>query len=1318
MNNRFFVLILFLLWLVGFNCTEARSNYYFKQISVEQGLSQSSVRCMLEDYKGFLWIGTRFGLNRFDHYDLKSYFYKSNDPASLPGNQIFFIAEDNDLNLWVSTNEGLALYNRNKDNFTPVLFNGKPFITHAFLKTKGGILFGGSGELFTYDSRNQELAKLPLVFPGKLFPRISQMAYLNNSTILCSSRWNGIWLYDVNRKTIKRAPFCAEKNIMAITVDPLKRIWVSPYGKGVFCYSEQGKLLYHYSTANSELNNDVILDIKCWGKQVWLATDGGGINILNTANRSFSHIRHVQGDIYSLPVNSIYCLYRDNEENIWAGSIRGGLMALREVYIRTYRDVPLGNPFGLSDKTAISIWQGTDETIWIGTDGGGVNNYNPRTNQFRHYPSTYGEKVVSIAGYSSSELLVSLFSKGLYVFNKQSGTLKALGSINQDINENVSGSGLSVNLLPGGKNRIYLLAKNVFSYDLSTKKISQIKYIDNKETGSLQGIYSNESASWAFSNKAIFRIDNKQNILQQVCTIRNHRLITDVCRDAMGNFWIGTSEGLSFYSIKKRVLTDIKTSLFSEVSAIVRDKKGHIWLSSQGMLFAYNIKEQKFILFGESDGAYPNEYLSKPTLLSHSGNIYIGGVTGLLQVDKDIPFQKAGQPKIELADLMLNGAPAYEKIDSEKGEISIPWNHNSLVLNCMAREKDVFRKKMFRYVIEGLDNHYIETYDHILTLRSLPAGKYRIMVSCNTRDGSWSEQTQLLKLTVTPPWWKSTWFTILVIILLLIGIRGAILLAIRRRENQLLKQMQEHEAQTQEEKIRFLINVSHELRTPLTLIHAPLKRMLDRMDTGDKLFGELSGIYKQTRRMKDIINMVLNIRRMEMGHEKISLKRYPLNEWLQSVATDFVSEFRAAGIDLKFDFSQQVGEVAFDEAKCRIVVSNLLMNALKYSEANTSVLLSTALVGSEEQPFVRVTVKDQGIGLRGVDVDKLFTRFYKGEHGSESSGIGLSYSRILIEVQGGKLVAKENEEQPGSSFYFELPLSAATEEKVTPSKPYLNELLQLPEEAKPNEAVYSTTSYSLLIVEDENELRNFLKESLKENFNRIYTASDGVKALEIISQMQPDIVVSDVMMPRMNGFELCRKIKENIEYSHIPVILLTARDDGESVLQGYKNGADVYLPKPFEIDFLLTVIGTTMQNREAVKSLYRKSTIVTLPEKTTFSNTDEKFLLKLNEVISDNLSEVDLDVTLLTEKLNISRASLYTKVKVLTGMAVGNYINKFRIERAVLLLTRTDLSVTEISEQTGFSSQRYFSTAFKQAMGCTPSQYKAEHKEEGGLLNI
>lgn len=1303
---------MFLLLLSGFNSSEAKSSYYFKQISVEQGLSQSLVRCVLEDCKGFVWIGTRYGLNRFDHYDLKSYFNRRNDNNSLPGNQIFFIAEDVNLNLWISTNEGLALYNREQDNFTPILFNNKPFITHAFLNTKDGILFGGAGEIFSYNSHNHELEKLQISFPDNQFSRINQMVYLNDATILCSSRWNGIWLYDVNHKMMKRTTFCSEKNIMSVTVDALKRIWVSPYGKGLFCYSPQGKLLHHFSTSNSDLNNDVILDIKCWGKFVWLATDGGGINILNTADLSFSHITHTQGDIYSLPVNSIYCLYRDSEENIWAGSIRGGLIAIREVYIRTYRDVPLNNPFGLSDKTVISLFQDEDETIWIGTDGGGVNSFNPKTNNFRHYLPTYGEKVVSITRYSKTELLVSLFSKGVFVFNKQSGTFRPLSKVNEAINKNVSGSGLSVNLARGGRNRIYLLARNVFSYDLTSQEIKMVKLNKNEETGSLQHLHSDEDATWVFSNESIYKIDNAQNRMIKVFTITKGSIINTVKRDEIGNFWIGTNEGLSYYSISGKKLTDIRTNLFREVSAIVYDKKGHVWFSSQGMLFAYNIKERKFILFGESDGAYPNEYLSKPTLLSNSGNVFIGGVTGLLRVDKDIPFQKTGQPKIELADLMFNGATAYDKINFEKGEISIPWNHNSLVVNCIVREKDVFRKKMFRYKIEGLDNQFIETYDHTLTLRALPAGKYKIMVSCNTRDGSWSEQTRLLTLIVTPPWWKSTWFTIIVIILLFIGVRGTIQLLIRRRENLLLKQMQEHEKQTQEEKIRFLINVSHELRTPLTLIHAPLKRILDRINTTDQLFGELSGIYKQTRRMKDIINMVLDIRRMEVGYDKVSMKNYPLNEWLQSVATDFTSEFRAAGIDLEFDFCQEIGVVAFDESKCRIVISNLLMNAMKYSETNTSVTLSTSLVRDDEQSFVRVTVKDQGIGLRGVDVDKLFTRFYKGEHGCEGSGIGLSYSKILIEVQGGKLGVTANEGNGGSSFYFDLPLLTKAEEKVSPVKPYLNELIQSSEELMAESQSFSTSSYSLLIVEDENELRSFLKESLKGYFNKIYTASDGINAMDIISQMHPDIVVSDVMMPRMDGFELCKKIKENIEFSHIPVILLTARDDGESVLKGYKNGADVYLPKPFEIDFLRTVIGSTMQNREAVRSLYRKNTIVTLPEKTTFSNTDEKFLLKMNEVISDNLAEVELDVTLLTEKLNISRASLYTKVKALTGMAVGNYINKFRIEKAVILLTRTDLSVTEISEQTGFSSQRYFSTAFKQAMGCTPSQYKAEHKED------
>lgn len=646
------------------------------------------------------------------------------------------------------------------------------------------------------------------------------------------------------------------------------------------------------------------------------------------------------------------------------------------------------------------------------------------------------------------------------------------------------------------------------------------------------------------------------------------------------------------------------------------------------------------------------------------------------------------------------------QFDEKDKRIDIPWNYTSLSIAINLNEKDIFRKALFRYSISGHNNKYIESYNHKLEVPSLNPGSYAVLVSCNTKSGIWSQPIKIATLHITPPWYKSNWFIFCVILLFFTLLSSIVYLIIRKKENKLKWEMKEHEQTVNEEKIRFLVNISHELRTPLTLIYAPLKRLIDR--SNDKLKPEqikeqLNGIYKQTRQMKNIINMVLDLNRIKTGEEPLQKLPHALNEWVRSVSEDFRNEYEEKKINLQYELDDTIEYIWFDEWKCQIVLSNLLMNALKFSDRKTVITISTQLMSN----LIRISVKDQGIGLQNVDFSKLFNRFYQGEHNKSGSGIGLSYAKILIEMHGGNIGAYNNTDK-GATFYYELPILTNTSLPEEMMNDNNSENIPIPLDISTVDI--SCSSYSLLIVEDKQELRMFLKDSFKDVFNHIYTAEDGMAALDLIKTRQPDIIVSDVMMPHMNGYELCRHIKENVEISHIPIILLTAKCDQDSTSIGYKLGADFYLSKPFELDFLLTIIVNLLKSREVIKRKYKERTTILLPQDSTISNADEAFLVKLNNLIYTNLSNPDLDVKFLMENMAMSRASLYNKVKALTDMGVNDYINKLRIEKASSMLIHTNLSISEISFEVGFTYQRYFSTIFKQIKRVTPSQFKDENR--------
>ena len=1296
----------FLIWILFFvlSTKAEQQDYYFRQISLEQGLSQSRVQCIYRDHLGVIWIGTKWGLNSYDQSELKSYFHDREQPNSLPDNFIRFITEDRLGDLYVSTNKGIAIYNKAENQFQPLKYNGKPFNAWSYLQIGDNFLFGGEETLYQYNLTDKSITTIFPDIDGDKLKCINRIFQWSPDMLITSSKKDGLWMYDLIKKKMYRCPFVKEREINTIFVDSQNRLWVSFYGKGIACYSKEGKRLFSLSTKNSGLNNDIIFDFLEKDNQLWIATDGGGINILDFQTMKFSHLKHISDDEQSLPNNSIYRLYKDQMDNIWIGSIHGGLFAIKKVFIKTYKDVPLNNPNGVSERTVVSIFEDKDTLLWIGTDGGGINSFDQKTNTFHHYPTTYGEKVTSITDFSENELLLSCFNKGVFTFNKRTAQMQPFPIINDSISKREFSSGDLVNLY-ATKDNIYILGAKVYIYNKHTWQTSILyaPQIDIQRQIAMQAIYSDDTHLYLMGTNNLFKLNFKTNELSSLVNMKEGDDFTSACRDDKGNFWIGSNFGLLFYNKQTGKTEKIHTNLFNSVSSLAYDKKGKVWIGAQNMFFAYIINEKRFVILDESDGVPSNELIFTPIPALRTPNLYMGGTMGLVRINTDIIFESNSSPILKLLEVKLNGKSTLKQVNNNS--ISIPWNHSSFNIKVIADEKNSFRKHLFRYVITGKDKMVIESYLQTLELGTLASGEYTISVSCDTSNGEWSQPTEILTIIVSPPWWKSTWFIILCIFFAFLVAGMVFFSLIRKKENRLKREMREHEKKIYEEKIRFLINISHELRTPLTLIYASLKRILNKEVKQDELPEYLQGAFKQANQMKDIINIVLDTRKMEVGQEVLHISSHPLHKWIQEVAETFQTASKAKEIEITYDFDDSIQSIAYDDTKCKVVLSNLIMNALKYSPNQTRIVIKTIRTNES----IQVHVQDQGIGLDNVDIKKLFTRFYQGKHNEGGSGIGLSYAKMLIDLHGGRMGAFNNKDR-GAIFFYEIPANLQEQEVSCPQHSYLNELLSSPEEEEKIESgSFSLQGYSLLIVEDKQDLREFLKNALKDKFKKIYQAENGLVALEVIKQQQPDIIVSDVMMPQMNGYQLCKEIKENLNISHIPVILLTARADSESQMLGYKLGADAYLPKPFEMEMLLSVIQNQMRNREYIKSRYRGNQFILSPQEATFSNADEQFMIKLNEMIDQNLSQPDLDVKFLTAQMAMSRTSLYNKIKELTGMGANDYINRRRIDKAIILLTQSDMSITEISEQVGFTYQRYFSTLFKEMKGMTPSQFRAQH---------
>lgn len=1304
--HRTFTLFIILTFINTFSILGHDINYQFTSISIAEGLSQSTVQSILLDKKGKLWIGTKNGLNFYTGQNLKVFKKLSNDRYSLPNNDIIHLTQDSLNNIWISTRQGMVTYDEKHGIFIPINQN----IIYSSLCVKGGILFGSENRIYKYDYQKRSFKSVCINPQGDTDNdttkyRVQRIIAFSEKEVLIATRRDGIYI--LNHQTMQLRHFfsCSNNILQGACLSSNGCIYLSFWGEGLFCYERTGKLIKQYTSENSGLTNNYVLDIIEKKGYLWLATDGGGINRLKLSNEKFSNFYHIAGDENSLPVNSITILYEDDNGSLWAGSVRGGVFNIKESYIRTYKDSPLGYINGLSEKSVTSFYEEPNGKLWIGTDGGGINLYDPQSGSFKHFPSTYGDKVVSIAPVSEKELMVSVYTKGIFLFEKHTGLYRPFLIKNDSINFRQCFYGYIPRAHRVTNDKIYILSKDIWVYDINNKKFSPIKTDKNYQLPTSVMAYSDERISLTMSGNRVFQITNKNDSIKLLFQIDKKEVITAVDYDGKNKIWVGTTAGMGYYNIKERKYFKIGSQLFSDITALHYDLSSErIWICAQNHLFSYCIKENKFIQWNRSDGFHPNEIIFTYQQRTEKNNryLYFGGIEGLVRINTNIPNPNEPYPEIELYSIELNGQPQTSEIDIQN--IKIPWKYNTLVLRIYIKNKDIFQRVPFRYIINGDVYKSIESYNPMLELSNLAPGKYHIEVACMTKDGNYTTPIHLTDIHVTPPWYKTNWFVVLCCTCIAGGVIAGMFLFNTRKEIRIQKRLKEYRQYLNEKKIDFLIHINHELRTPLTLIYSPLKRLIEKsrsQDLPQYLIPQLQSIFNQAQHMREIVDMVLDWNSLEASYSKLKIQRNKLNEWLTDIIKYFADEAKEKGIYIKLQLDPNIDEVWFDRQKCHTVLSNLLMNALKFSMADSYITVCTQRF---EDKF-RISVVDEGTGIQDSDMANLFTRFYKGNHKEKGSGFGLYYAKIIMEMHGGNIGAHNNINK-GATFYLELPF-LNTNEKEESTR------LQLKESPLTDiiqDSHFDCTEKTILIVEDEKELREYLIESLTEFFKKVYAANNAISALEICREKQPSVIVSDVMMPQMNGFELCRQIKNDIQISHIPVILLTARYDHTGITTGYKSGADAYIPKPFDIDSLKAVIGNIFQNREKIHSQYITTNQTISLQTSTNSKADEDFMKKINAIIREHLSEEEFSVQTLVDTMTISRSSLYSKIKIITGLGVNDYINRLRIEEAISLLINTNLNINEIASEVGFTYPRYFSSTFKQMKGVTPKQFREENR--------
>lgn len=780
---RTLIIILFLLVGVKLLSSEHCVNYSFTQLSIEQGLSQSTAQSILLDHKGTLWIGTKSGLNSYTQEGIKTYLHHSGDPHSLPSNYINHLTEDSLGNFWIATSKGLALYDDEQDQFNTV----NSSIIYSSVGVEGGMWFGSENAIHCYDYKSKELKTIHIEKEeGKgINPvdyRIQKMLYLEDGKILIGTRKKGIYLYDCRIRQFTLLIPSSQNLLTSLYVTADHHIYTAFYGDGFYCYDRTGKMLKHYTKENSGLKNNYVLDMAEYNGNIWLATDGSGINLFTPRTFQFSQLQHIVGDYSSLPVNSITLLYKDMKDNLWAGSVRGGIFSIKETYIKTYKEAILNNTNGLSEQSVISLYEEKDGKVWIGTDGGGINLYDPSTDKFIHFPSTYGDKVVSIAEVSETELMVSLYTKGIFLFNKKTHKYRPFTIVDEETNKKECFYGYLplANQVADGK--IYIISCGTYVYHTHDHTFSRMQTDRDYDfsNDALCLSYSNDRFSLLKCAHQAFWVDQKSDSIRLLFELEKDELITSMSYDNNRMIWTSTNKGLGFFDLESQKYHRIRTRLFNGISYLIADGKGRLWICAQNHLYSYIIKENRFILWNSSDGFPPNEILFAYQKQSNRDYIYLGGSEGLVKINTDIPYTETQIPEIYLSEILFNGSPSLKKV--KENTIKIPWNYNSLSVHFRIKNRDVFQKYLLQYTIEGRGKQSIETYDPVLNLSSLSAGNYSIWVSCNTKNGNRTPSKQLIHIIVTPPWYKTVWFIGVAAVLFIIMTASIGYIHYRRKE--------------------------------------------------------------------------------------------------------------------------------------------------------------------------------------------------------------------------------------------------------------------------------------------------------------------------------------------------------------------------------------------------------------------------------------------------------------------------------------------------------------------------------------------------------
>lgn len=1349
MKNRIlisFMLFSFLSHLVNGQETD----YIFQSISPPEGFTYGSVSSITEDAHGFIWFGTEHGLYRYNTRKVEIFIPQQEDQYSIPSDNIRDILKDRRGVLWIATHRGLCYFDETKRHFVRLGYKdieqkGISLVTIDIIENTKGELFSlHLNHICRISHSDSTFRALPIVLNEQDdFP---SFAVFDTADKLWVGTQKGSVFYSVapyqdftlftKHKTDKIQSICQDNNTL----------WIGYELGGADHVNENGLVIQHYDQMNDNdtklPSNRVREIVKDNDNRIWIGTiDGLAVVFKNK-------VQIIRKDYYNnLPHNSVHSLFIDSRNGMWLGTWSGGLAYMNDYDNRFLHFNRNPDQNSLSSNVVSSFIEEKDGTLWVSTEEGGINHFDRKKKTFSAYnhketvTNTANIKCMSID--KQDRLWIGTYSGGLWNFDRKSKTFRNYDIFETDV--------ISVYDIIPEDNGLWLgtYGTGLFFYDFESNSLrnylskdtdpnslssSQIRSLLQDSYG---GLWVGTQTGLNYKSKGSEQFTRYFYNSSEGKRISNNQIF-ELFEDSSGKIWVGTGGGgVDIYNPETGTFSNLspKDGLAGyNVYGILEDQKENIWLSTEKGLSCYAPGEGIFRNYFKEDGLKGNQFSPGAAFRCSNGDFMFGGPNGFNLFNPETITKNPLAPKVFITEMEINNV-RINPDDPESfvkssictlDKIELPHWQNSLTFEFVANNFIQPNKNQFRYRLVNYQNDWIDTGNEgKATFTKIPPGNYILEILGSNNDGVWSTTPTQLEISIRFPFWRSTFAYVFYFVILLTGLwllRREFLIRQRLRNEVLLERVQrENEENLHQMKLQIFTNISHEFRTPLALILSPLEHVLAKKDYDEDTSDHLTMIQRNAHRLMRLINQIIDFRKFELNKVEYYPVRTDLVKLCFNICNYFEVHARDKSISFQIESAFKKYELEIDQDKLDKVIFNLLSNAFKYTPDSGTikvVIEETELPLSDLNAFstnpnltgqaIAIRISDNGPGISTEEVSQIFERFYRGTLGKkQGTGIGLHLCREYTRLHNGAVTVTS---VPGEGSTFSVLLPGKSENEINPVEEKLFKSLAGSTKTHQEQHVTQGEKQNsvILIVEDNPDMQKQIRNLLMDEY-KVLASSNGVQGLEMARDFYPDLIISDVMMPEMDGFELCKRIKEDLQTSHIPVILLTALSETDKRIDGLETGADAYIVKPFENKLLRAQISNLLTSRRRLQQSFKESE-EKWADNSNLQFQDKKLVERAILVVEKHILNPNFSVEQLADELGVSRSTLHRKMRVLTNQSATEFVRYVRMKKAVKLMKEGNLNIDEIGYAVGFNSHSYFTQCFKKQFGMTPSEYIQEQK--------